>query len=208
MKEVVNTNETSMKQDIDTILIWQSQMDAKSAFYQKYFGIKIDWTKIKLPTWTKECPRLELILSEVTGQMLINCYKKEFGNDQVSDNVFTQDLDKNIKTQQSRSTEPYAFAWSGEVECDVEWRKKSYNDIKETKQKLMIPKEYIIAALRFRIETGTMLDQKNVTFLHALNFDLRMIYMGKGGFGRFFVDGLGVDDLDCDYGFRQVNLDL
>lgn len=185
--------------------IWQPQMDAISTFYLKYFNVTVDWAQIVLPKWTKERPRLELILPKITGQMMINAYKKEFGNNAVWDNIFTQNLEKNIKTQQARSAEPYAFAWTGEVECDTEWKNKSYNDIKDTTSNLMIPIEGILCALRFRIDTSTMLDQKGLTRFHSLDSDSSVLGMGRFGGGQFSIGNDVVGVRNADGGFRQIN---
>ncbi len=184
--------------------IWQPQMDAISAFYKKYFSIDIDWTKITLPKWTKERPRLELILPQVTGQMYIDCYKEEFGKNSVVNNSYSKDLEKNIKAQQARTTEPYAFAWTGEIECDVEWRKKPYNEIKDTTATLMIPKEGILCALRFGIETSQILDEVGVTCFHSLCLHHSPLSMYGKGNSQFCVDYGDMSYRFPLYGYRQI----
>jgi hypothetical protein len=67
----------------------------------------------------------------------------------------------------------------------------------------MIPIEGLMAAFRYRVETGKMMDEKGLTRFHALDSDGDAMCMCEGN-GWLNVNGDFRDSRDADYGPREV----
>ncbi len=184
---------------------WADQMVAISKFYKEEFGIDIDWSNIALPGYSDERPRLELCLTSLSCKEMVQKYHVRFGN--LASNDYSQDPDSAIHTQQERPKLVwYTFAWAGTVEPDLEHRNKSYNMFKNDGNTYMVPREGIIAAYRYRCETGDMLDVKGLTRFHATGSDGGVLLMDRFDGGRFHIGSGLPDSQDSDFGPRQVNL--
>lgn len=69
----------------------------------------------------------------------------------------------------------------------------------------MVPKEGLFAAMRYRFETGNMLDVKGLTRFLALDSDGYAMRMDRYDDGRFGVVSGNRDYRDSDRGPREVS---
>ncbi len=163
---------------------WKREKEKISKFTREVLGIEVDWTKVVIPT--TDIPgmsHLEYIPASLSEDQLFALYAKQFGKDKVW--KYYDSITKAIKEQQARPAGDYAMLHRGGDEPDTEHLNKSYNDFSQDGKKYMVVKEGLIAAMRYRFETGKMYDVKGVTRFHALFTDGYAVCMGRDGNGRF-----------------------
>lgn len=183
---------------------WASEKKKIDRFYKSNFNFIIDWTKVKLPAFDKDYPRLEYVHADFNCKRYITAYKKKFSDNSVAGNSYSQNPDSAIDEQQEHPKWNYCFSWKGTIEPDAEHLNKSYNDFANDGNSYMIPKEGIISAFRERFETGNMLDVKGLTRFHALDSYGYALFMHRNVNGQFYVSGGSRDFRNSDYGPRQV----
>ena len=173
-------------------------------FYKEIFDLDIEANG--LPAQNSNFTAIEYIDSRLTGPKLFAgmCHPKVFG-ESVYKNDYSLDIDKMIREQQARPKSGYWFSHKGGVEPDAEHLNKSYNDFCKDGNKYMTPYEGIITAMRYKYETGKMLDIKGITRFHGLGHDGFVISMCCDDDGRFYMDWFirGYQFSVC--GPRQVN---
>lgn len=181
---------------------WEEQKQQISKFYLECFNITVDWVTVVIPTAAVDFKRLELILENLTEDEIFDAYAKKFGKDKV---YKAYDSIRNaIKEQQDRPKVFYALLHRGGLEPDTEHLNKSYDDFSQDGNNYMVPKEGLIAAFRYRFETGNMLDVKGVTRFHSLGSDGDVMDMCRNTNGRFCMDWGNRDRRITDYGPRQL----
>mgnify|MGYP000119545273 FL=1 len=187
--------------------LWAEQITAISLFYKTEFPelSGINWKNVKLPIYTDERPRLEYIHSGIRGcNDVVRRYHEKFGN--LAQNDYSRDPDMAIHSKQERSSTAYPFAWAGTIEPDNEHLNKSYNMFKDDGNTYMIPIEGLIAAYRYRCETGEMLDIKGVTFFHATGSEGHVLGMCRNGNEGLNIGVEKPRSRDDNKGPRQVNI--
>ncbi len=185
---------------------WKREKEKVAKFTRETLGFRteIDWTNTVIPvTEIADMQHFEFVPAAITEDELFAIYEKLFGKD----NVYKayKSISKAIKTQQSRPVGDYCVLHRGGQEPDAEHLNKSYDDFSGDGKKYMTPKEGIIAALRFRVETGNMYDVKGVTRFHALDADGDAMFMYRYGDGRFYISGSNRDYRFSGCGPREVS---
>ena len=179
---------------------WIEEKKRIEVFYKKFFSRTIDWSKFSLPVKNEKMNRLDFSFSDITDDQYFEAYAKKFGKDAVW--KYYNSITEAIKEQQARPTGDYPYCHVGGDEPDL--LGKSYDDGISENIKFMIPKEGIISAFRYRVETGKMYDVKGFTRFAALDSDGDAMGMSRGSDGRFYVSFDHRDLHDPDYGLRQV----
>ncbi len=181
---------------------WTEEKRRIEKFYKKFFNRIIDWSKIAVPFKKEGMNRLEVIFSDITEDDAFNAYAKQFGKDAVYKTY--DSITKAIKEQQKRPEGNYSITHVGGGEPDM--LGKSYDDGINAGIKFMVPKEGIIAAFRYRSETGKMYDVKGLTRFAALDSDDYAMYMDRNvGNGQFFISYDDRDSRDASSGLRRVD---
>ena len=180
---------------------WIEEKKRVEKFYKKFFSRMVDWSKFSLPVKKDNMNRLEIIFSDITEDDAFNTYAKKFGKDSVW--KYYGSITKSIREQQARPANDYAISHVGGDEPDL--LKKSDDDGISENIKFMVPKEGIIAAFRFRTETGKMYDIKGITRFGALDSDGDIMYMRRRSNGRFCISYDERDYPGLDNGLRQVD---
>ena len=141
--------------------------------------------------------------ASITEDKVFEAYKKEFGEDKVYKAY--NSISKAIKVQQDRPKGDYCFLHKGGAEPDAEHLNDSYNMFSVDGNKYMVPIEGMIAAFRYRTETGNMYDVKGLTRFHALDSDGDAVSMCGYDDGKFDIDSVNRGYQLPDYGPRQVS---
>jgi len=179
---------------------WTEEKKRIETFYRKFFNREIDWSKVSLPEKIVGMNRLEYVFADISENALFEAYAKKFGKDNVW--KYYSSITQAIKSQQARPTGDYAVCHVGGDEPDM--LGLSYDDGVEKEIKFMIPKEGILAAFRYRAETGKMYDVKGLTRFSALDSDGGAMCMCRGD-GGFYVGGGSRGSRYPHYGLRQVS---
>ena len=184
---------------------WKREKEKIEKFYSECFGIKnIDWGKAPIPASDiSGMSVLEYVLAKLTEDQIFEAYAQKFGKDAVWKAY--DSIRKAIKTQQDRPKGDYCILHRGGVEPDTEHLNKSYGDFSGDGNKYMVPKEGMLAAFRYRFETGKMYDVKGATRFHALDSGGGAMRMCRVSDGRFNMDGGDRGYRSSDYGPRQVS---
>ena len=183
---------------------WKREKEKISKFTREVLGIEVDWTKVVIPT--TDIPgmsHLEYIPASLSEDQLFALYAKQFGKDKVW--KYYDSITKAIKEQQARPAGDYAMLHRGGDEPDTEHLNKSYNDFSQDGKKYMVVKEGLIAAMRYRFETGKMYDVKGVTRFHALDSGGDVMDMGRDDDGQFSIGGNFRGFRYSDDGPREVS---
>ncbi len=184
--------------------VWDEQKQQISKFYLECLNIAVDWNDIVIPAATDDFRRLELILENLTEDEIFDAYANKFGKDKVY-KAYTS-IRKAIKEQQQRPKGNYAILHCGGIEPDKKHLNKSYDDFYQDTNKYMVPKEGLIAAFRYRFETGNMFDVKGLTRFHALDSDGGVMSMCRDANGRFCMGWYYRGNRDSGCGPRQLFL--
>ena len=180
---------------------WVEEKRRIERFYKKFFNRSIDWSKVSVPIKKEGMNCLEVIFSDITEDDAFNAYAKEFGKDKVW--KYYDSITKSIKLQQERPEGDYAISHIGGDEPDM--LSKNYDDGINDGIKLMIPKEGIISAFRYRVETRKMYDVKGLTRFAALDHHGNVIHMYRDYEDLFHIGYDFRDYRDSDDGLRQVD---
>jgi hypothetical protein len=211
MQEILK-NETfireSTKEIISKLLAipidpWSDQKKKIERFYKSVFSFTIDWSKIMVPRKVEGFDSLEYVSRKLTEDDIFNAYAKKFGKDSVW--KYCDNIHKVIKEQQERPSGDYFFSHRGGIEPDEEHMNKSYDDFYQDGNDYMVIKEGLIAAFRYRFETGNMWDIKGLTRFHTLDSDGYALLMYRNVNGEFNVSHDNRDNHYSDRGPRQIS---
>lgn len=152
--------------------LWFEERKKIETFYKKLFNLTVDWSRVSMPKPEKEdsMNRIEYISEKITEDQALKVYANTFGENSVwvyPWKLYKKSVIEIIKTKQARPTGDYVISHCGGNEPDV--LDKSYN-FGLNRMKFMIPIEGIVAALRYRFETGKMMDVIGRTTFAALDF--------------------------------------
>lgn len=183
---------------------WKREKEKIEKFYAKHFGIKsIGWGKCPIPTTDIPGMKvLEFFSARVTEDQIFAAYKKEFGEDEVYKAY--NSISKVIQVQQDRPKEDYCGLHKGGDEPDAEHLNDTYDMFSADGNTYMVPKEGMIAAFRYRIETGKMYDMKGLTRFHALDSYGFVVGMCKDNKGRWNIGGGNREHSYSGSGPRQL----
>jgi len=157
------------------------------------------------PEITGNLKRPEYIFPEMNKviDVAFDSYADYFGKDKVY-KAWKKIADAmDYKSIQSRPEKDYIYLHVGGDEPDL--LNYSYNDGVGQNILFMTPLEGIIAAFRYRFETGRMYDVVGLTRFAALDQNGRAMFMYWDYDGKFYVDGRGRDLRNSERGLRQVS---
>lgn len=180
---------------------WVEEKRRIEKFYKKFFNRTIYWTKFSLSMKNEKMNHLDFSFSDITEDQYFEAYAQKFGKDAIW--KYYNSITEAIKEQQTRPTGDYPYCHVGGDEPDL--LNKSYDDGISENIKFMIPKEGIISAFRYRVETGKMYDIKGFTRFATLDSYGNAMGMGRDRCGRFHIGRGSRDRPDPDRGLRQVD---
>lgn len=170
-------------------------------FLKKY---KPNWSFVDFSSINLKFQKLEYVFSILNEDEILRAYKFRFGEDSVW-NFWDTVSDKiDIHTQQTRPNRDYMISHAGGLIPDV--LGVNYDGAIRQNYKIMVPKEGIIAAFRFRHETGKMLDVNCFTrFAAPLKIENNFVMsMGTDEYGRFRISRSLRSNFDPSYGVRLI----
>lgn len=196
-----------IKNTIPTTSVWDRQIEKLTKFWKDNFNHEIVLSDLVFPEEKEGFNILEYIPVGFTEDDVLEKYKGIFGKDKVWCYYHTQSkkIRESIMSQQSRPEGNRLLLHRGGPEPDTEHLNRSYDDFCNDGRQYMIPLEGIIAALRYRIETGNMMDVKGLTRFHALDHYGYAVNMCGGGDGQFGIGRHDRDNRDSDGGPREVS---
>lgn len=189
------------------ISIWKREQQKVSLFMKEYFNYDVDWSTFNLSIDAfNEFPHIECIPASLTPDDVFNAYARKFGKDKTYCYYHDQNktIAESIKTQQDRPNRDRCILHRGGQEPDAIYLNKSYVDFHTDGKTYMIPIEGLMAAFRYRVETGKMMDEKGLTRFHALDSGGCAMNMCGRDNGRLHVGGDDRDYRSSDRGPREV----
>lgn len=197
-----------IKNSVPVNAIWDRQIEKLTKFWKENFNHDIVWSELTFPDEKDGFNILEYIPNGFTEEDdVFEKYKEIFGKDKVWCYYHTQSkkIRESIKTQQSRTDGNRLVLHRGGAEPDAEHLNKSYDDFSGDGKNYMVPIEGIITALRYRVETGNMMDVKGLTRFHALDDDGSAMNMCGSDDGKFCIGRYGRTNRNSDSGPREVS---
>ncbi len=164
-----------------------------------------NFARLKPYILKNEFPHIECIPASLTPDDVFNAYAKKFGKNKTYSYYHDQNktIAESIKRQQGRPNRDRFILHRGGQEPDQQYLGILYDDFYADGKTYMIPVEGLMAAFRYRVETGKMMDEKGLTRFHALDFDGYAMYMVKDR-GKLCVDKGNYDNRFHDLGPREV----
>lgn len=198
--------ESKMRKKVSDL--WLEERKKIETFYKKLFNLTVDWSRVSMPKPDKEngMNRIEYISGNITEDQALKVYANTFGENSVwvyPWMLYEKSIIELVKEKQARPTGDYVISHRGGNEPDV--LDRSYN-FGLNRMKFMIPLEGIVAALRYRFETGRMMDVKGRTIFAALDFEgLAMTMEQSKDTGAKFSIGFCYPDAHYPVnGLRQI----
>lgn len=138
---------------IETIITgWQR-------FYRDFFGLKADFSDVKIPEKQKGFDRLILVAKSLTPNQVFEVCQKNFPCWR-----YTEDLDKATKDRNDREPKEHYVVWIRDrQEADEELNNLSADKLKEKNIKGITLLERLLLELKCWDETDKHLDEKNIT---------------------------------------------
>ncbi len=131
-------------------------------FYLKVFGLKVDFSGIRIPERTEaekgEFTRLIIVLQGLSLNSVYDACQRHFKCWR-----YTEDLDRAIRKNERSNTTSYAIWVRDTVEADEVHKNKSAKMIVEEGLKTETVLERMIHELKYFLESGKHLDINNVT---------------------------------------------
>lgn len=150
-------------------------------FYQRVFGITVDFTRVKVPKHKKGFDRVIYVPQGLTLNQAYQVCQKRFKCWKGYD-----DLDKAVKDNDRTSEKSYAIRLRDRVEADEELKNLSANQLKEKGIPGITLLERLILELKYYDETGNHLDIQNITLCSGsrdANDDVPYVYWYPGWVG-------------------------
>ncbi|MDD5341323.1 MAG: hypothetical protein PHC97_02690 [Patescibacteria group bacterium] len=160
----------------DQIAGWQE-------FYRKVYGLKADFSSLRIPERQKGFDRLIIVVPGMTPQRLYDKCKEMFPCWKWTDS----DLGKIVTSDRTAQNGAYAVWFRDRVEADEELKKLSANELKERGIVGATLEERLLHEQVYFLETGKHLDVENATLCSGSRY-------GDGGVPsvRWGDSGLGV----------------
>ena len=127
-------------------------------FFQKYFGLNLDLSNLKIPSKQEGFDRLIIVPEGITPNRIYEACAKNFPCWK-----WTEDLDKAVVRNDRESRETYAGWVRDRRESDEENKNISADQAKEKKIQGITLGERLILELKYWDETREHLDVENVT---------------------------------------------
>ena len=185
--------------------LWSEEKTKITNFYRTCFGDKwiLNWGEVKFPEVNGNIKRPEFIFPNMTEQEAFDAYADHFGKDKVwkAWNNITEAIKR--ESVQKRPTQNYIVLHIGGDEPDL--LNYSYDDGIAKNIIFLTPLEGIIAAFRYRFETGKMYDVIRLTRLSALDQDGGAMSMCRGSDSGFHVGSNDRGSRHSDRGLRQAS---
>lgn len=146
-------NPFELELDISTLVSdWQN-------FYKDVFGIKADFSNLRIPKKQPGFNRLIVMAKGMTAQKVYDKCKELFPCWKWTD----KNLDTIVKSERTAGNDTYAIWIRNEIEADKELKSLSANDLKEKNILGITLEERFIYELKYFKETDKHLDKKRIT---------------------------------------------
>lgn len=160
----------------------QARMQAE-AFYQKFFGLTVDFSKVVIPAQKDGFGRLVIVAQGVTLNQAVAACKKRFPVWQYYDDLDAS-VTHNDRTAQNRA---YAVWFRDRIEADEETAAKSANQLKEAGTPGITLLERILMELEYFGRTGQHLDIQNITLCSGSRSSDGFVPFARWDGGEFCV---------------------
>lgn len=128
-------------------------------FYQKVFGIKTDFSNLKIPEKKQGFDRLIIVVQGMTPQRLFKKCAETFPCWRWTENKF----DTIVQSERTSEKGAYAVWFRNRIEADKELKGLSANELKEGKITGITFEERLLYELKYFMETGKHLDKGTST---------------------------------------------
>jgi hypothetical protein len=158
------------------ISIWKREFQKVSVFTKQYLNREIDGITFNPSIDVfNDFSHIEYIPADLSIDDVFHAYAKVFGKDKTYCYYHDQHktIAESIQTQQERPTGDRFILHRGGQEPDQQHLNKSYDDFHADGKTYMIPIEGLMAAFRYRVETGKMMDEKGLTRFHSVKKAIR-----------------------------------
>jgi hypothetical protein len=145
----------------------QNQLERACALYAEVFGITIDPVSVVIPERQPGRDRLIVIPKSVTMNRVVEYLRTEF-----TVSLYTEDLDRDVTTNDRTSSETYAIWVQDVVEADEELKGLSANDLAAKKIPGVTLLERLLHEMLYFKETGKHLDLVNWTLCSGSRYSV------------------------------------
>jgi len=167
-------------------IVDEQQFEAKVkewvVFYERFFGLELDVSKLKIPEQQQGFDRLIIVAQGMTPQRLFEKCKELFPSWKSTEH----NLDDIVTSVRTAKDGTYAIWVRDRVEADEENKNLSANDLSVKGGTEETLEERILHELKYFRETGKHLDVQNWTLCTGSRYsvgDVPCAYWGGGGFG-------------------------
>ncbi|HXF44163.1 MAG TPA: hypothetical protein VNK70_01730 [Candidatus Paceibacterota bacterium] len=154
-------------------------------FYQKYFGMEVDLSVVRIPDDPGGFERVLLIAADLTPNMVFEVCKSKFPS-----RKYVEDLDRDVpQNERDPKDGAYAIRVRDRVKADEEFANRSAESIAQEGLKTETLLERMIHELKFFDETGRHLDIRNWTLCSGSRCSdgrVPLVSWAGGGFGVYW----------------------
>ena len=159
----------------------KSQLRSWRKFYEKFFGIKLDISKVKVPAREEGFGWLIVLVKGLSNEQIYAKLKENF--------PCWKDIDNLDRITSARvNTETYAIWVRDRVEADEELKGRSANDLKRDNVNCITLPERMILELYYWSKTGQHLDLQNITICGGSRDSVGGVPYVRWGGGAFKLD--------------------
>jgi len=154
-------------------------------FYRNVFGIKADFTNLRIPEKSQGFDRLIIMAQGITPQRIYDKCAELFPVWKWTD----ENLDKIVTSDRLAKNDAYAVWVRDRVEADEELKNLSANDLKRQNIVGITLEERLVYELKYFKEAGKHLDINNVTLCsgsHYSDGDVPNVYWHA--YGKLYVN--------------------
>jgi len=173
------------------------------AFYQKFFGIEVDLSALRIPEKVEGFDRLIVIVKGLRLNQVWNVHKER---DIPRWQWWTGSLEKKMQeSERGQVKETYAFWVRYMVEADEDLKNLSAVEIAEQKIDTENLLERLVHGLKYFDETGKHLDVSNITLCASSRYaDGDVPFVGRDSDGDVSVYRYGVQSVFSDLHARRA----
>lgn len=185
--EVINDevkSTTAVKNTVDTITEQKLKKEWQK-FYEEEFGLKTDFSKVKIPANPSDFDRVIILPKGLSYKTILLKMTEKF-----SVYLFEDDYnyyDANVKSVRTNDKD-YAVRVRNRVEADTENKNLSTNDLEERKNNGITLKERFIYELKYFKETNNHLDIDNWTLCSGSRYSDGNVPKARWYSDEFYVD--------------------
>ncbi|MCG2693407.1 hypothetical protein L6279_04935 [Candidatus Parcubacteria bacterium] len=182
------------------------QVEQWEEFYQKVFGIEVDFSELHIPEKQEGFDRLIIVAQGIIAQNAYDKCSELFLCQKWSDDLIRKWSDTMVETGSERDATNGVYAvWVRDrVEADEELCRFSFDDLKEHGIPGITLEERLLYELKYFNETGEHLDRESITLCSGSHIIYLVPIVRWYKYEQSDDGGLEVDDFSPGRRFRRI----